>query len=121
VGAVDNFAAIVILFPVIKQAPAIHSNEDEQMSDPRPAPAMRNAVDFGVVGDNILDIADFAIEKYEVTSGKPLSEEARDEAVERVRDALWEMVKAFRNRRREWRKKLFDTADDVVRSSVEGS
>lgn len=91
------------------------------MSEPRPAPAMREAVDFGIVGDNILDIADFAIEKYEFTSGKPLSEEAREAAVERVREALWEMVKAFRNRRKEWRKRLFDAADDAVRSSVAGS
>ncbi|MDE2878115.1 hypothetical protein [Candidatus Palauibacter soopunensis] len=81
------------------------------MSEPREAPAMRNAVDFAVVGDNILDIADFAIEKYEFTSGTTLSEEVREEAVERVRDALWEMVKAFRNRRKEWRRKLFDAAD----------
>ncbi|MXX69964.1 MAG: hypothetical protein F4Y74_13520 [Gemmatimonadales bacterium] len=91
------------------------------MSDPRPAPAMRNAVDFGIVGDNILDIADFAIEKYEFTSGTTLSDEAREEVVEQVRDALWEMVKAFRNRRKEWRKKLFDAADEVVRKSAEGS
>ena len=91
------------------------------MSDPRQAPALRDAVDFGIVGDNILDIADFAIEKYEFTSGKPLPEEAREEAVERVRDALWEMVKAFRSRRKEWRKRLFDAADEAVRGSVEGS
>lgn len=91
------------------------------MSDPRPAPAMRNAVDFAVVGDNILDIADFAIEKYEFTTGTTLSDEAREEAVEKVRDALWEMVKAFRNRRKEWRKKLFDSADEVVRNHVENA
>ena len=91
------------------------------MSEPRLAPAMRNAVDYAVVGDNILDIADFAIEKYEFTSGKTLSDEAKEEAVEQVRDALWEMVKAFRNRRKEWRKKLFDSADQVVKDYVESS
>ena len=91
------------------------------MSEPRPAPVMRDAVDFAVVGDNILDIADFAIEKYEFTSGTTLSDEAREEAVERVRDALWEMVKVFRSRRKEMRKKLFDAADDVVRECAEGS
>ncbi|MDE2663793.1 MAG: hypothetical protein OXI39_12425 [Gemmatimonadota bacterium] len=91
------------------------------MSEPRPAPAMRNAVDFGIVGDNILDIADFAIEKYEFTSGTTLPEEAREAAVERVRDALWEMVKAFRNRRKEMRKQLFDTADEAVRDYVADS
>ena len=91
------------------------------MSEPRPAPAMRNAVDFAVVGDNILDIADFAIEKYEFTSGTTLSDEAREEAMEKVRDALWEMVNAFRKRRKEWRAKLFATADEAVRGCVEGS
>ncbi len=91
------------------------------MSEPREAPAMRNPVDFAIVGDNIMDIADFAIEKYEFTSGTTLSDEAREEAIERVRDALWEMVKAFRNRRKEWRKKLFDAADEAVRTSVKGS
>ncbi|MXW56313.1 MAG: hypothetical protein F4Z33_09170 [Gemmatimonadales bacterium] len=91
------------------------------MSEPRPAPAMRNAVDFGIVGDNILDIADFAIEKYEFTNGTTLPDEAREAAVERVRDALWEMVKAFRNRRKEMRKQLFDTADEAVRDYVADS
>lgn len=91
------------------------------MSEPREAPAMRNAVDYAVVGDNILDIADFAIEKYEFTSGKALSDEAKEEAVEQVRDALWEMVKALRNRRKKWRKMLFDAADEAVRGAVEGS
>jgi hypothetical protein len=82
---------------------------------------MRNAVDLSIVGDNILDIADFAIEKYEFTSGSTLSDEARKEAVEKIRDALWEMVNAFRNRRKEWRAKLFAAADDAVRDCVEGS
>ena len=91
------------------------------MSEPREAPALRNALDLSVVGDNSRDIADFAIEKYEFTSGKTLSDEAREEAVERIRDALWEMVKAFRNRRKEWRKKLFDAADEVVRDCAKGS
>lgn len=91
------------------------------MSEPREAPAMRSAVDFAIVGDNILDIADFAIEKYEFATGTTLSDETKEEAMEQVRDALWEMVKELRNRRKEWRKKLFDAADEAVRSSVEGS
>ena len=98
-----------------------HSEEMEQMSEPRPAPTMRNAVDLGIVGDNILDIADFAIEKYEFTNGTTLSDEARTAAVEKVRDALWEMVNAFRARRKEWRARLFAAADDAVRDCVEGS
>ena len=91
------------------------------MSEPRPAPTMRNAVDLSIVGDNILDIADFAIEKYEFTNGTTLSDEARTEAVEKVRDALWEMVNAFRARRKEWRARLFAAADEAVRECAEGS
>ena len=91
------------------------------MSDPRSAPTMRDAIDLNVVGDNILDIADFAIEKYEFTSGTTLADEAREEAVEKVREALWEKVKAFRARRKAWRQRLFATADEAVRDCVEGS
>ena len=89
------------------------------MSQPRQPPAGRNPVDFAVVGDNILDIADFAIEKYEFANDTTLSDEEREEAVEKVRDALWELVKAFRSRRKEWRKRLSDSADDAVRAYVE--
>ncbi|MCY4574648.1 MAG: hypothetical protein OXF01_17845 [Gemmatimonadetes bacterium] len=85
------------------------------------SPALKTAVDLEIVGENILDIADFAVEKYEFRHDTRLSPEAKQEAAEQVRAALWEVVEAFKIRRRQVLQRMFDTADKVVQESVEGS
>lgn len=58
------------------------------MSEQR-AITIKRSVDFNIVGENILDIADFAVEKYEFRNDTNLAPEVRNAATEAVRAALW--------------------------------
>ena len=82
---------------------------------------LKAAVDMQVVGENILDVADFAIEKYEFENDTTLSDEVRDKAIEKVREDLWDLVKEFRARRKQWLKTMFDTAHRAVDGAVDAS
>ena len=88
------------------------------MAAPREMPKMRRSVDLTIVGENILDIADYAIEKYEFSNETRLTDAQREAAVEQVRDELWEMVKNFRSRRKQWLQRMFESADNAVSSAV---
>ncbi|MDE2772117.1 MAG: hypothetical protein OXI46_00195 [Gemmatimonadota bacterium] len=89
--------------------------------------SLKNAVDLQIVGENILDVADFAIEKYEFENDTTLSDELREAAVERAREDLWDLLKEFRARRKQWRRRnewlrmMFQTADRAVREAVDAS
>lgn len=91
------------------------------MSAARSESRLKTMVDLGLVGENIMDIADFAVEKYEFSNDVTLSDSDRERALERVRDDLWERVKRFRDQRKQWQQKLFTAADQAVRDAVEGS
>ena len=82
---------------------------------------LKTAVDLQVVGENILDVADFAIEKYEFETDTTLSDDLREVAIEQIRDDLWDLVKEFRARRKKWLQMMFDTADKAVREALDAS
>ena len=82
---------------------------------------LKKAVNLQVVGENILDVADFAIEKHEFEKGITLSEEHREAAIEQIREDLWDLVKEFRARRKKWLQMMFDTADKAVQKAVDAS
>jgi len=82
---------------------------------------IKNALDFEIVGENILDIADFAVEKYEFRNDTTLSSEARAAAVEGAREALWELVEKLKLRRKQILQSMFDRADEAVLRAVDGS
>ena len=82
---------------------------------------LKTAVDLQVVGENILDVADFAIEKYEFEKDTTLPDDVREAAIEQIRVDLWDLVKEFRARRKKWLQMMFDTADKAVRGVVDGS
>lgn len=84
------------------------------MADPANIPKLKTAVDLDVVGENILDIADFAIEKYEYRNDTKLSPEEREEAAARIREALWKLVEAFKVRRKRVLQRMFDIADKAM-------
>ena len=90
--------------------------------------SLKKAVDLQIVGESVLDVADFAIEKYEFEHDVSLSDEVREEAIERVCDDLWDLVKEFRSRREHWRQTrrqwlqaMFQTADKAVKDVVDAS
>ena len=75
---------------------------------------LKTAVDLDVVGENILDIADFAIAKYEFRHDTKLSSEEKEAAAKQIREALWKLVEAFKVRRKRVLQRLFDIADDAM-------
>jgi hypothetical protein len=79
---------------------------------------IRSAVDLNIVGDNILDIADFAIEKYEFRNDTTLSPDAREQVVAKTRAALWEIVEDLKLRRQRLLRTMFAKADETVQSAV---
>ena len=80
---------------------------------------LKAAVDLDVVGENILDIADFAIEKYEYRNDTRLSPEMREAAAAAIRESLWKLVEAFKVRRKRVLQRMFDTADETLQEVVD--
>lgn len=80
---------------------------------------IRSAVDLNIVGDNILDIADFAIEKYEFRNDTTLSADAREEVANKTRAALWAIVEDLKVRRQQILKTMFAKADETVQAVVD--
>ncbi len=72
---------------------------------------VRSSVDMNIVGENILDIADFTVEKHEFRTDSTLSPEQREEAVEEIKNALWKKVEELRMRRPQILQQLFNLAE----------
>ena len=83
------------------------------MSDNR-AITVKSAVDFNIVGDNILDIADFAIEKYEFRHDTTLSAEVREAASTAIREALWRRIEELKLKRKQILAGFFELADETM-------
>ena len=79
---------------------------------------LRSAVNFDIVGENIRDIANFTIEKYEYKHNRTLSLQAREAAIAGITNSLWRFVERLRTRRQEILEEMFSSAekalDDVV-------
>lgn len=75
---------------------------------------LKTAIDLDVVGENILDIADFAIEKYEFRNDTKLSPEEREAAAVQIRESLWKLVEAFKVRRKRVLQRMFEIADNAM-------
>ena len=79
---------------------------------------IKNSIDFSIVGDNILDIADFTVEKYEFRNDSTLAPEVREEAIERIKDVLWQKVEAIKLRRQRILEDMFNTAQATLENVV---
>ena len=79
---------------------------------------VKNAIDFSIVGDNILDIADFTVEKHEFRNDGTLAPEVREEAIERIKDVLWQKVEAIKLRRQRILEYMFNTAQATLEDVV---
>ena len=82
---------------------------------------IRSSVDLNVVGDNILDIAEFTVEKYEFRNNVTLSAETREQAVTRIKDVLWERVQRLKGRRQQILADMFNAAEVTLNEVIEGS
>ncbi|MCY3595509.1 MAG: hypothetical protein OXH01_09790 [Bacteroidetes bacterium] len=79
---------------------------------------VKNSLDMNILGDNISDITDFAVEKYEFRHDATLSSETRDAAVKETQEALWEMVEKLKLKRQQILKAFFEKADETVNRVV---
>jgi len=82
---------------------------------------IRNAVDFSIVADNVLDIADFTVEKHEFRTGSTLPPEVREEAIARIKDELWQRIEALKLRRQQLLEGMFRTAEETLEKVVDKS
>jgi hypothetical protein len=85
-----------------------NSNDNEKIM------SVRNSIDFDIVGDNIQDMAEFTIEKYEFKNDITLSAEIREEAVKKINETLWQQVEEMKLRRREILVRMFNAAEDKL-------
>ena len=94
------------------------SREMSDASNDETLITIKNSIDFGIVEDNILDIADFTVEKYEFRNDTTLSPDVREAAMSRIRDVLWQKVEAIKLRRQKLLEDMFNAAqatlDDMV-------
>ena len=79
---------------------------------------IKNSIDFSIVGDNILDIADFTVEKYEFSNDSTLAPEVREEAIDRIKDVLWQKIEALKLRRQRTLEDMFNTAQATLEDVV---
>ena len=82
---------------------------------------IKNSIDFDVVGENIADIADFTVEKYEFRHDTTLAPEVREKALAQIRDVLWQRVEAFKLRRQQILQDMFNEAQVTLDKVVDKS
>lgn len=89
------------------------------ISDEEKIGSVKSAVDLAIVGDNISDIADFTLEKYEFKNDTNLSSETRQEGVAKIKEALWQRVEELKKRRMQILAEMFTlaekTLDDIIK------
>ena len=81
---------------------------------------VRYAVDFNIVGDNISDIAEFTVEKYEFKNDVTLSPELRETALKEITDVLWQQVEQLKQQHRRVLARMFDAAETTLEEAVDG-
>ena len=96
------------------------------MADPRKEAeekigTIRTSVDYDVVGDNILDIAEFTVEKYEFRNDTTLSAETRERAVTQIREVLWQRIERLKVRRQQILADMFNAAEIALNEVIEKS
>ena len=74
----------------------------------------KRAVNFDIVGENIRDIANFTIEKYEYKNDRTLSLQAREAAIAGITNSLWRFVERLRTRRQKILQEMFNSAEKAL-------
>ncbi len=75
---------------------------------------MKRAINFDIVGENIRDIANFTIEKYEYKNDRTLSLQARETAIAEITNSLWRFVERLRKRRHKILEEMFNSAEQAL-------
>jgi len=88
------------------------------ISDDEKIGSIKSAVDLAIVGDNISDIADFTLEKYEFKNDTTLSSEVREEGVAKVKEELWKRVEQLKKRRMQILAEMFTLAEKTLEGVI---
>ncbi|MYB88787.1 MAG: hypothetical protein F4X93_02345 [Proteobacteria bacterium] len=75
---------------------------------------VKSSVDFSIVTDNILGIADFVIEKHEFKNDCSLTDEQREQATAKIKEALWAQVESLKLERKSILQEMFDSAESAL-------
>ena len=89
-------------------------NEDDMLE------AVRESVDFSIVADNVVGIADYVIEKHEFRSGQTLSPEMRSAVVEKIKEVLWHQAEGLKLKRMQILQEIFHDAEKALDEVVKG-
>ena len=81
---------------------------------------VKEAVDYVIVGDNIEDITNFTLEKYEFTNDTVLSAEIRHAATTKIKTALWQEIERLRHHRKMLLEKMFKDAEKTLNEVIAG-
>ncbi|MYC28381.1 MAG: hypothetical protein F4X63_10380 [Nitrospira sp. SB0662_bin_26] len=88
------------------------------ISDEDKIGSIKSAVDLAIVGDNISDIAEFTLEKYEFKNDTTLSSEVREEGVAKVKEELWKRVEQLKKRRMQILAEMFTLAEKTLEGVI---
>ena len=80
---------------------------------------IRVALDMELVGDNISDIAEFTVEKFEFRTASTLSAETREAAIVEIKSLLWQRVEQLKERRRQILADMFNAAEAKLGEVIE--
>ena len=101
------------------EAMAEFEQDDGKAQQPEQARIeVKEAVDYVIVGDNIEDITDFTIEKYEFTNDTVLSAEVRDAATSRIKEVLWQEIERLKLHRKMLLEKMFSDAEKTLKEVI---
>lgn len=90
------------------------ANREEQIM------SVKSSVDFDIVADNMLHIAEFTVEKYEFRNDTTLSDEIRQDALAQIRNVLWQKVEEMKQRRKQILEEMFNLAEKTLDDVMQG-
>ena len=94
------------------------NNGDQAQGNEGQELEVKSSVDMEIVGENIVDIAHFTVEKYEFRSDRALPADVREEAINQIKDRLWQKVEQLRKRRKMILADMFSTASQTLEDVI---
>ena len=99
----------------------LEQHEVEEVKKKEVKIEVKEAVDYVIVRDNIEDITNFTLEKYEFTNDTVLSDEIRRVATTRIKTVLWQEIERLRHHRKMLLEKMFKDAEKTLDDIVAGN
>ncbi len=87
--------------------------DQEETETPSTIP-MKSAVNFDVIGENIWDIANFTIDKYEYQNDRTLSLAEREAVVAEITTSLWQFVERLKAQHKKILEQMFRSAEEAL-------